>query len=166
MLSKQKQVFVTLLLLLFLPLLLSAQWLETTIYIPDFLSGIQAPQAFVYNPANNTVYVGGARGDCVIAIDGATDEKIARIPAGENIKAMCWNSTNNKVYSAYNPTSNKVYCASFYGGAITVIDGATNEVIATTEFVGEPLVYNSTNNKIYCACGIPGYITVIDGVSQ
>ncbi len=87
MANNKKQVFLTLL-LLFLPLLLSAQWLETTIYVPDSLCGIHNPRAFTYNNTNNTIYVGGEDGNCVIAIDGATNEKIARIPAGENIKAL------------------------------------------------------------------------------
>jgi len=47
------------------------QWLEQTIYLPDSLSGLVGPTRLVYNSANNTIYVGGEYGDCVIAIDGA-----------------------------------------------------------------------------------------------
>lgn len=61
--------------------LLSAQWLETTIYLPDSLSGIAYPLVFTYNPTNNKIYVGGD-GDYVIVIDGATNQKIAKIPVG------------------------------------------------------------------------------------
>ena len=60
----------------------SGQWLETTIYLPDSLGGLTHPQCLVYNTTNNTIYVGGQYGDCVIAIDGATNQRIARIPTG------------------------------------------------------------------------------------
>ena len=122
-----------------LPALLSAQWLETTIYIPDSLCGITYPCVFTYNATNNKIYVGGEHGNCVIVIDGATNQKIAKISAGSGISALCWNSTNNKVY-----------CANRYSDNVTIIDGATNSVITTVTVGSEPsaLVYNPTNNKI------------------
>ncbi|MDH5187153.1 MAG: YncE family protein, partial [candidate division WOR-3 bacterium] len=121
---------------------LSAQWLETTIYVPDSLSGITRPQAFTYNTTNNKIYVGGKEGDCVIVIDGQTNEKVAKIPAGRNIKALTWNSNNNKIYSA-----------NHADGSVTVIDGETDSVITSIPIGLRPfaLVYNPTNNKIYSA---------------
>ncbi|MCK4252773.1 hypothetical protein KAX97_15105, partial [candidate division WOR-3 bacterium] len=120
MANNKKHVFIITLFLFLLPLLLSGQWLETTIYVPDSLCGVHNPQAFTYNETNNTIYVGGYNGDCVIAIDGATNEKIARIPAGGDIQALCWNSINNKIY-----------CANQLSANVTVINGATNAVITT-----------------------------------
>jgi len=157
MIGKQKHVSLVALLLLLLPLFASAQWLETTIYVPDSLCGIHSPQAFTYNETNNTIYVGGYSGDCVIAIDGATNEKIARIPAGEDIKALCWNSTNNKVY-----------CANYDSDNVTVIDGATNAVISSVGVGIWPyaLIYNPTNNKVYCANHNSDNVTVIDGATN
>ena len=55
----------------------------------------------------------------------------------------------------YNPTNNKVYCANSGSDNVTVIDGATNSVIATVTAGSSPraLCYNPTNNKVYCANG-------------
>ena len=97
MVRKQKYILISAVVLFCLPLFASAQWLETTIYVPDSFCGIHNPKAFTYNETNNTIYVGGY-GNCVIAIDGATNEKIARIPAGRDIPNLCWNSINNMVH--------------------------------------------------------------------
>ena len=48
----------------------------------------------------------------------------------------------------YNTTNNKVYCANYGSNNVTVIDGATNDVITTIPVGDHPLglVYNLTNN--------------------
>ena len=53
----------------------------------------------------------------------------------------------------YNPTNNKVYCANDSSDNVTVIDGATDSVIATVTAGSDPcaLCYNPTDNKVYCA---------------
>jgi YVTN family beta-propeller protein len=53
----------------------------------------------------------------------------------------------------YNPTNNKVYCANCGSGSVTVIDGATDSVIATVSAGTHlyALCYNPTDNKVYCA---------------
>jgi YVTN family beta-propeller protein len=143
-----------------LPTLLSAQWLETTIY-PDSLIGVLYPRAFAYNATNNRIYVSsGGYGNCVIAIDGATNQKIARIPVPYSIwsSALVWNSINNKIYCAIDQG---------YGpGSVTMIDGVTNSVIKTITVGYHPrnLVYNPTNNKVYCANAFG--VTVIDGTTD
>ena len=53
-----------------------SQWLEKTIYLPDSLGPLTGLRCLVFDSANNTVYVGGERGNCVLAIDGATNQKI------------------------------------------------------------------------------------------
>lgn len=144
------------LIILSLSTTLWGQWLEETIYIPDSLSGITCPICLTYNSTNNKIYVGG-EGNCVIVIDGATNEKIAKIPVGDYPYALVWNSTNNKVY-----------CANYLSRNVTVIDGATNTV-DTTITVGDyprALVWNSTNNKVYCANEVSDNVTVIDGATN
>jgi YVTN family beta-propeller protein len=93
----------------------------------------------------------------VIAIDGATNAKIARIPAGSNNYALAYNPTNNKVYCAYGDSAN-----------VTVIDGASNKIITTIAVGSYPwaLVYNPTYNKVYCANKYSYNVTVIDGASN
>jgi YVTN family beta-propeller protein len=51
---------------------------------------------------------------------------------------------------------------------VTVIDGATNGVIATVTVGSYPvaLCYNPTNNKVYCANRSDGYVSVIDGATD
>src|SRR5271157_5002621 len=100
--------------------MLSAQWLETTIDVPDSFCGVANPQCLAYDSTNNTTYVGGRYGNCVIAISGATNQKVARIPAGADIQALCSNSQNNKVY-----------CANENSNTVTVIDGTSNQVNTT-----------------------------------
>jgi YVTN family beta-propeller protein len=136
--------------------ILSAQWLETTIYVPDSLFGVLYPRVFTYNANNNTIYVGGEAGDCVIAIDGQTNQKIARIPAGSNIYALCWNSTNNKVY-----------CANYESDDVSVIDGATNQVITRIQVGDEPCAFawNSIQNRTYVANKGSSTISVIRDVT-
>lgn len=133
-----------------------AQWLETTIYIPDSLSGVIRPQAFTYNPTNNKIYVGGEYGNCVIVIDGPTNQKIAKIPAGSNISYLC-----------YNPTNNKVYCANYVGNSVTVIDVATNFVIITIPVGDYPcaFAYNPVQNRTYVANYYGSSISVIRDVT-
>jgi len=125
------------------------QYLETTIYLPDSLGGMRSPRVFAYSASSDVVYVGGDGGECVIAMDARTGERIARIPAGLNIAAVCWNSTNNKVYSAN--------CGYFeerlQDSTVTIIDCATNQRIATLSLGPGPsdLLYDPVGNRVYCA---------------
>jgi YVTN family beta-propeller protein len=160
MVNNKKHVFSTALLALFLfllPLLVSGQWLETTIHVPDSLCGIRHPKAFTYNETGNTIYVGGWPGNNVIAVDGNTHEKVAKIPSGEDINYLCWNSIHNKVY-----------CANGLSDDVTVIDGVTNTVITTIAVGNNPcaLIYNPTNNNVYCADAGSHSVTVIDGATN
>ena len=119
--------------------LLSAQGLETTIYLPDSLGGTVGPQCLAYNPVNNRIYVGGAGVNCVIAIDGATNLKAARIAAGRWVKALCCN-----------PSNDKVYCANESSASVTVIDGAADSAIATVAVGVRPyaLCYNPDQQSV------------------
>ena len=123
-----------------LPLLLSAQWLETTIAVGD------GPGALVYNPTSNKIYCANwgtfpFSDSTITVIDGATNAVITTITAGAWPRAF-----------VYNPDDNKIYSAHPYEG-VTVIDGATNVVITTIAVGDGPgaLVYNPANNKVYCA---------------
>jgi len=130
-----------------------AQWLESTIYLPDS----SFPYALCYNPTNNKVYCANYYGDSVTVIDGATNGVITTVAVGGNPNALC-----------YNPTDNKVYCANFWSNNVTVIDGATNGVIATVAAGDSPWAFchNPTNNKVYCANYNSNNVTVIDGATN
>jgi DNA-binding beta-propeller fold protein YncE len=73
-----------------------AQWLEKTI----ILDSLQ-PSCLVYDSVSNTLYVGGMVynwSNSVYAIDGTTNQIVARIQAGSQGTALCCNSRNDKVY--------------------------------------------------------------------
>jgi len=79
------------------------------------------------------------------------------LPDSSGPAALCYNSTNNKVYSANN-----------WSNSVTIIDGATNSVITTVAAGSGPIAlgYNTTNNKIYCANNQSNNVTVIDGATD
>jgi YVTN family beta-propeller protein len=127
-----------------------AQWLETTIYLPDSLSGLSSPSHLVYNPTNHLVYVGGAN-RYVIAVDPATSQKVARIPIQSDVQAF-----------ACDAAANKVYCANASSDAVDVIDGATNMVVRTIPVGSYPndLCFD-TSGTLYCTNYGDGTITLI-----
>ncbi len=83
------------------------------------------------------------------------------IVVGSSPMALCYNSVDNRIC-----------CAKGHDSTLTVIDGATNRVIATVALSGGPcyhyftqeLCYNSTNNKVYCTSNAG--VSVIDGESD
>jgi YVTN family beta-propeller protein len=192
MLTNQRKIVLTIMLLLFVPPFLSAQWLETTISVGS------NPYALVYNPVSVKVYCANYSSDNVTVIDGETNTVIATIAVGDAPRALVHNSTNNTIYCAngesgnitvidgandniiatinvgdtprdlvYNPTDNKVYCANYYSGNVTVIDGVTNTVMSTIDFwAPRALVYNPTNNKVYCISYSLDGVIVIDGATD
>jgi YVTN family beta-propeller protein len=63
---------------------------------------------------NNTIYVGGEEGDCVIAIDGATNSVITTIGVGNSPTAF-----------TYIPQQNRIYVANYSSSSISVIRDVT-----------------------------------------
>ncbi|MCX6844673.1 MAG: YncE family protein [candidate division WOR-3 bacterium] len=86
-------------------------------------------------------------------------ETTVSLPDSSGPYALCYNSQDNKVYSA-NRCSNTV----------AVIDGATNLVVATVpvDYCPQVLCYNPLNNKVYSANVGDMYSTetVIDGTTD
>lgn len=67
----------------------------------------------------------------------------------------------------WNPTGNKAYVGT-WAGLVTVIDGATNEVIANVAVGDYPLglCWNSVNNKVYATYPNADMLYVIDAVGD
>lgn len=130
-----------------------SQWLETTIPIPDTFGGLEGAQVLVYDSANNCVYVGG-RGTDVMVVDCETNKRVARVPTGPNVVALCCNTRDNKVYSA-----------NYDGWSVTVVDAASNRRRKTLplSYVPTAFCYNSLANKVYCGAES---VYVIDGASD
>jgi YVTN family beta-propeller protein len=133
---KQKYALISVIILLCLPLVASAQWLETTIAAGN------SPIALVYNATNNKICCGNYGSDDVTVIDGATNSVITTASVGDDPLTL-----------AYNPTNNKVYCANAGSNDVTVIDGAANSVIATITVGSWPraFAWNPVQNRTYVA---------------
>ncbi len=78
---------------------LSAQWLERYIYLPDSLGGPQGPGRIFYNPRNNNVFILGDD-PVVLVFDGVSDRKIARIELPDYPAGFCYHPQANKLYVA------------------------------------------------------------------
>jgi len=83
------------------------------------------PWGVAVNPTTNRIYVTSSS-DNVTVIDGATNA-VATVPAGAGSRAV-----------AVNPATNRVYVANTWSDSISVIDGATNNPIATISVDGSP----------------------------
>jgi len=132
---------------------LSGQWLETTIHLPDS----SEPLPMCYNSVNNKVCVGDNRRSRVFVIDGATNAIVATVPTDSETSTLC-----------YNPVSNKVYAASYYRNNVTIIDGVTDSVRATiaqkTWSYVHALCCITERNEVFCPSR--DSIMVIDGATD
>jgi len=117
----------------------SGQWVESTIVLPDSLGPLDWPQVLLFDSLNQTVYVGGEYGRCVIGIDPQTSRTKYRIGAGVDVRALCLNTTDNKVYTA-----------DRLNNTVTVIAGATGLVIRRIQVGSGPfaLNWNPATNRV------------------
>jgi YVTN family beta-propeller protein len=65
-------------------------------------------------------------------------------------------------------TLNKVYCANSQDATVTVIDGASNAVVATVRVGDYPdfLCWNPQQNKVYCTRGEGDVLVAIDALAD
>ena len=128
----------------------SAQWLETTIPLPDSLGPFEANGCQVWDSSDNKLFLGGDGG--VLIIDGATNERLAIVPTSGSIRAFCCS-----------PAEHKVYCATD-SGTVVVLNGATNQVVTTIPAGEYPyaVCYNSQDNKVYSSNRSSSSVTIID----
>ena len=112
----------------------------------------------------------------VLALPVAAQQVIATVPVGARPDTQAINTVTNKIYIA-NTCGNDPTCAYPYAqGTVTVIDGATNNVLSVINvgYVPYGVAVNSVTNRIYVAnncgndpnCASVGTVTVIDGVSN
>ncbi len=133
----------------------SAQQVEATIYLPEN-GGLSQPQCGVVNAVGH-VFIGGGTGDCVVALNQRTGERVARIPAGTDIRAI-----------VANPEGTRVYAADYADSTVTVIDGWNLTRLATIRVGAGPiaLCVDEMTNNVYCANYGDGTVMVIDGASS
>ena len=133
--------------------LAAAQRYDGVIPLPDSFGGLVFTRSIACSRTSHRLYVGGAYGNCVIAIDALTHERVARIPCGRDVRALVWDSQGDKIYAA---------CAA--DSAVWVIDCAADSVVATLHVGDQPvaLCLNSTNYRAYTADSASATVTVID----
>ena len=126
---------------------------------------LQAPNGHIFtddtvgidvNPLTDTIYVTYPGVAGAVFVDDSNMQWLATIPVG-----------SVPIGVAVNATSNKIYVANSRSNNISVIDGASNTVVAT---VADPnaiapfaVAVNATTNTIYVANSQSNNLTVIDG---
>lgn len=98
----------------------------------------------------------------MIALDPATGQRLGRILCGSSVRALCWNSTDNRVYAA-----------NYLSSSVTVIDAGTLRPIRTVRVPAGPvaLLHNPENDLVYCASAglqpnLADTVTVLDGATN
>ena len=130
------------------------------------------PVGVAVNITNNRIYVNNFSwgSGSVSVIDGATNTEIdtdgnpangmTRIPVGDRPHLV-----------AVNTITNRIYVANWGSGYVSVIDGASNTVVATVPVDSGPngVGVNPTTNRIYVTCSmdpVSDDVSVIDGVTN
>ena len=140
----------------------SAQWLETTIFVSDSAH----PLNLVWNSSRNKVYCAlscdGSGPDSVKVINGATNSVEATVAVGDY-------AGHYDCDLEYNPLNDKVYSANAGSDNVSVIDCSADTVVATIAVGGWPdaLAWSGMSNKVYCGNALTyDDLTVIDGSSN
>ncbi len=120
------------------------------------------PTAMCWSPTSTKLYVvctPFSGHGTVTVIDAYSNAVMTSITVGVNPIAIVWNSTRNKAYCLNADQT----------GSISVIDCATDQVIATINFsstyTGSGITYNPVNDRIYASNNKPsanGRVTAID----
>lgn len=174
----------------------SAQTVIGTIPVGSF------PRGVAVNPTTNRIYVANELSDTVTVINGSDNTTVATVPVGAHPTAVAVNPNTNRIYVttngevsvidggtnseitripvggspfdvAVNPNTNRVYVTgSPWVPHVSVIDGATNAVIATIlgpvgdlGLVGAAagVAVNPNTNLIYVGGLFIRRVAVIDG---
>ena len=132
------------------------------------------PRGVAVNPNTNRVYVANADNNNVSVIDGATNQVIATIKVGDipfdgvGFGLFTAAFKVGKLGVCVNPSTNRVYVTNADSNNVSVIDGATNKVIATVPVGSSPLgvCVNPNTNRVYVTNDNIGKVSVIDGATN
>lgn len=130
------------------------------------------PGTLCYSSPNNRVYCADYGTKTVTVIDGTTNAVLSTLAADSGLADMCCNLRDSKVYLANGAHAPQRFerrgPPHDYGDStVTVIDGATNQILATIRTHGRPMVlsYDSVIDKVLVACE-GGRVEIIDGESD
>jgi len=67
-----------------------------------------------------------------------------------------------------NPLSNKIYTSNYIANSVTIIDGATRQIIGRPSVPSDPwfLCLNTVSNRVYCRGNEASRLTIINGVTD
>ena len=135
--------------------------LETTVSVAPSAAAYAFTGSVTVDPTSNMVYISDETDDSVIAVNGATDAIVARIPVGTQPSGL-----------AADPATGTVYVANSIDGTVSAIRESTNTVTATivdnyggTEDDGtglaESVAIDSASGLVYIADSHYNTVTVI-----
>ncbi|UCG41962.1 MAG: hypothetical protein JSU73_08720 [candidate division WOR-3 bacterium] len=132
----------------------SGQWLESEVALPDSMSGIPSPDDAFYVPSENTIWVYDEGSDCVIEMDAQTGRKTRRFQV-DGFGTPC-----------FDPVNNRVYCSAA-DVSVFAFDAATLERVAAVYVDSGPwvLCHNPIANKVYIGvsrCGCLPSLAILD----
>jgi YVTN family beta-propeller protein len=114
------------------------------------------PQAIVFNPATEKVYaVDAAHG--AVEVYNSTSSQAHRVSVGKG-----------PVSIAVNTKTGRAYVTNVADGTVSVLDGATDAVLATVPVGDLPysIAANSVTNKVYVTHTYSGETSILDGVTN
>ena len=136
------------------------QQVDRTILLPDSFGGLQLLSSPVWDSVDNRIYVAAQQSEGVLAIDGVTNRKLARIPTGHLTQDLCYCASRNRLYTV----SGSQY--GYRDSVVTAIDCAANQVIARVRVPKGTglIVFARGSDKVYCASNSfdMDTVTVID----
>jgi uncharacterized repeat protein (TIGR01451 family) len=118
------------------------------------------------DPVLNRIYIGATPSNGgsnqIHVLDGANDQEIATLTVGGPTTFV-----GNQSYVAINTVTGRVFVADFNDEKLTVIDSASNAVIATLPMPFGPstVAVNETSNRIYVGSAYQKTLTIIDGAT-
>jgi YVTN family beta-propeller protein len=120
------------------------------------VTGLNNPNATVYNPATGKVYTVDSEAGAVQISDDAAGTTV-RVKVGAEPVSIAADSSNGRVY-----------VANAGDGTVSVVDGKTDAVLATVPIGANPysIAADSGEGKIYVTRTYSDHLTVIDAVTN
>jgi YVTN family beta-propeller protein len=116
------------------------------------------------NPTTNLLYVGDSDIGSLSVVDMTTNTVV------DTISGLKANVSDGPVDISVNPSTNFIYVGRtvHFGGRISVIDGATNQLGTIAGLGSHPvsLAVNALTNRIYVANQLGNTVSVIDGATN
>ena len=113
------------------------------------------PQALIFNPSNNNIYVANRDSGTVSVIDSTNNTLLRNVVVGSEPVAL-----------EFNPSNNNIYVANVVSNSVSMIENRNNTVSDTVNVNSLPIAleFNPSNGSVYVAgtlTGTEGLVSVI-----